>query len=37
MHKTAHGIALAGLGKRILRTETASGYVLSAISVLLED
>ncbi len=30
------GIALAGLGKRILRTETASGYVLSAISVLLE-
>lgn len=29
-------IALAGLGKRILRTETASGYVLSAISVLLE-
>ncbi|MBR5780115.1 MAG: 16S rRNA (uracil(1498)-N(3))-methyltransferase, partial [Clostridia bacterium] len=34
---TAHGIALAGLGKRILRTETASGYVLSAISVLLEN
>ena len=32
-----NGIALAGLGKRILRTETASGYVLSAISVLLED
>lgn len=30
------GITLAGLGKRILRTETASGYVLSAISVLLE-
>lgn len=30
------GISLAGLGKRILRTETASGYVLSAISVLLE-
>ncbi len=30
------GIKLAGLGKRILRTETASGYVLSAISVLLE-
>ena len=30
------GINLAGLGKRILRTETASGYVLSAISVLLE-
>ncbi len=29
-------INLAGLGKRILRTETASGYVLSAISVLLE-
>ena len=29
-------IKLAGLGKRILRTETASGYVLSAISVLLE-
>lgn len=29
-------IALAGLGKRILRTETASGYVLSAISVLME-
>ena len=29
-------ISLAGLGKRILRTETASGYVLSAISVLLE-
>ena len=32
-----NGIALAGLGKRILRTETASGYVLSAISVLLEE
>ena len=32
-----NNIALAGLGKRILRTETASGYVLSAISVLLED
>ena len=30
-------ISLAGLGKRILRTETASGYVLSAISVLLEE
>ncbi len=29
-------LALAGLGKRILRTETASGYVLSAISVLME-
>ena len=29
-------ISLAGLGKRILRTETASGYVLSAISVLME-
>ncbi len=29
-------IPLAGLGKRILRTETASGYVLSAISVMLE-
>ena len=29
-------ISLAGLGKRILRTETASGYVLSAISVILE-
>lgn len=29
-------LGLAGLGKRILRTETASGYVLSAISVLLE-
>jgi len=26
------GIALAGLGKRILRTETASGYVLSCLS-----
>ena len=32
-----NGITLAGLGKRILRTETASGYVLSAISVLLEE
>ena len=31
-----NGLNLAGLGKRILRTETASGYVLSAISVLLE-
>lgn len=30
------GVDLAGLGKRILRTETASGFVLSAISVLLE-
>ena len=29
-------LKLAGLGKRILRTETASGYVLSTISVLLE-
>ena len=29
-------LSLAGLGKRILRTETASGYVLSAISVLME-
>lgn len=29
-------ISLSGLGKRILRTETASSYVLSAISVLLE-
>ena len=29
-------IALAGLGKRILRTETASGYVLAGISVLME-
>lgn len=29
-------LSLAGLGKRILRTETASGYVLSAASVLLE-
>lgn len=28
-------ISLAGLGKRILRTETASGYVLAAIDVLL--
>ena len=32
-----NGIGLANLGRRILRTETASGYVLSAISVLLED
>ncbi len=31
-----NGLQLAGLGKRILRTETASGYVLSAISVLME-
>lgn len=31
-----HGIPLIGLGNRILRTETASGFVLSAISVLLE-
>lgn len=31
-----NNLSLAGLGKRILRTETASGYVLSAISVLLE-
>lgn len=31
-----NSLALAGLGKRILRTETASGYVLSAISVLME-
>lgn len=30
------GLALAGLGKRILRTETASGFVLSGISVLME-
>ncbi len=29
-------IAMAGLGKRILRTETASGYVLAGISVLME-
>ncbi len=29
-------VDLAGLGKRILRTETASGFVLSAISVILE-
>ncbi len=29
-------LALAGLGKRILRTETASGFVLSAISCMLE-
>ena len=32
-----NGIGLANLRRRILRTETASGYVLSAISVLLED
>ncbi len=31
-----NNLSLAGLGKRILRTETASGYVLSGISVLLE-
>lgn len=31
-----NGIALSGLGKRILRTETASGFVLAAASVLLE-
>lgn len=31
-----NGLALAGLGKRILRTETASGFVLSGISVLME-
>lgn len=30
-------IPLIGLGNRILRTETASSFVLSAISVLLED
>ena len=30
------GIPLVNLGKRILRTETAALYVLSAISVLLE-
>lgn len=30
-------IPLAGLGKRILRTETASGYVLAAIDVLMEQ
>lgn len=30
------GIALCGLGKRILRTETASGYVLSSLSFLYE-
>ncbi len=30
-------IPLAGLGKRILRTETAGLYVLSALSVLAED
>ncbi|PKM63175.1 MAG: 16S rRNA (uracil(1498)-N(3))-methyltransferase [Firmicutes bacterium HGW-Firmicutes-21] len=30
------GIPLIGLGGRILRTETASGFVLSAISILLE-
>ena len=33
---TENGLQLAGLGKRILRTETASGFVLSAISVLME-
>ena len=27
----AHGLLPAGLGKRILRTETASGFVLSAL------
>ncbi|OGO86996.1 MAG: hypothetical protein A2Y15_07440 [Clostridiales bacterium GWF2_36_10] len=31
-----HGIPLIGLGNRILRTETASGFVLSVISILLE-
>ena len=31
-----NGIELCGLGKRILRTETASGFVLAAASVLLE-
>ncbi|MBO4453020.1 MAG: 16S rRNA (uracil(1498)-N(3))-methyltransferase [Clostridia bacterium] len=31
------GLALVSLGKRILRTETAALYVLSAISVLKED
>ncbi len=31
-----NNIGLAGLGKRILRTETASGYVLAGISVLME-
>lgn len=31
-----NGLTLAGLGKRILRTETASGFVLSGISVLME-
>lgn len=30
-----HGIPLAGLGKRIMRTETASAYVLSALDILL--
>ncbi len=30
----ASGLALCGLGKRILRTETASSFVLSAIEVL---
>ncbi len=30
-------IPLTGLGKRILRTETASGYVLSVLSVLAEN
>lgn len=31
-----YSLPLAGLGKRILRTETASSYVLSALSVLFE-
>ena len=31
-----NNISLCGLGKRILRTETASGFVLAAASVLLE-
>jgi len=30
-----HGIPLAGLGKRIMRTETASAYVLAALDILL--
>lgn len=34
---TEIGIPLAGLGRRILRTETASSFVLSAISVLTCD
>ena len=29
------GLPLAGLGRRIMRTETASAYVLSAIDILL--